>query len=243
MQATNSQNQSEILKKVIVALDYEDVQQAENLVETIGDRVQWYKLGPILFTRHGERILKHLQGLKKKIFVDLKFYDTPNVVAETLTQLADLGVDLASVHCLGGRTMLEAAGAACRSTQLELVGVTLLTSQGAPDSMNWGWPQDELQMVERLATLAMEARLTGAICSPREIEHLRRKTPPGFQLFVPGIRFAGQEVYRDDQRRIATPREAVELGANYIVIGRPITQAPDPNRVLDQLLDPTLETL
>src|SRR5262249_6152272 len=143
--------------KVVIALDYESPEQAYRLVDAIGDRIHCFKLGPVLFTRSGTELLAFLRKRGKKVFLDLKLYDTPRVVADTVKQFAEMGVQYATVHCLGGQTMLEAASASCRGSQLKLIGVTLMTSQGAPDSYNWGWPQSELGMVLRLAEVALDA--------------------------------------------------------------------------------------
>jgi orotidine-5'-phosphate decarboxylase len=219
----------------VVALDYDDPEKAYRLVDELGDRIQTYKLGPVLFTRSGTEILTFLRRKGKKVFLDLKLYDTPRVVSDTIRQLGDLGAQWASVHCLGGRTMLEAAAAGCRGSQLKIIGVTLLTSQGAPDSYNWGWPQSELGMVLRLTEVALEARLGGIMCSPNELEAVRPKTVPGFVLAAPGIRLAKEEVFMEDQKRVATPRQALEWGADMIIIGRPITLAREPRAVVDRL--------
>jgi orotidine-5'-phosphate decarboxylase len=223
------------LEKVVVALDYENAESALLLVEQLGSRIDRYKVGPMLFNAVGPDIIRELHGCKKKVFIDLKLHDTPNVVVKSIERFAGMGVEFASVHCLGGRTLLEAAGAACRGSRLQLLGVTLLTSQGAPDSYNWGWPDSELEMVQKLAGIAMEARLAGVVCSPNELKALRPRTVPGFLLVTPGIRLPGKEVFQDDQRRIASPSEAIEWGADLLVIGRPITEAPDAPHVVDNL--------
>jgi orotidine-5'-phosphate decarboxylase len=221
--------------KVIVALDYEDEIAAKQLVESLGDRVRRYKIGPQLFSRTGPEIIRFLHNHQKQVFLDLKLHDTPVVVARTIDQFASLGVAYATVHCLGGRTMLEAAGSACRGSRLQLIGVTLLTSQGAEDSYNWGWPDTVLDMVMRLSGLGMESRLAGVMCSPNELTVLRPKTVPGFLLVTPGIRLASQEVFQDDQRRVATANEALAWGADLLIVGRPITQAREPERALEKL--------
>lgn len=225
----------ETLEKVVVALDYENAQAAYHLVDQLGDRIERYKIGPQLFTCAGLEAIRFLHDRKKKVFIDLKLYDTPNVVAKTIERFASMGVEFATVHCLGGKTMLESAGSACRGSRMKLLGVTLLTSQGAPDSYNWGWPESESGMVQRLAGLGMECRLAGVLCSPHELQDLRKRSVPNFLLVAPGIRLADQDVFRDDQRRVATPNEALEWGADLLIIGRPIIEAREPKRVLDRL--------
>ncbi|MBY0369384.1 orotidine-5'-phosphate decarboxylase [bacterium] len=226
---------SKALEKVVVALDYDDPQSAYKIVEQLGDRIDRYKIGPQLFTHAGLDAIRFLQAHRKRVFLDLKLYDTPQVVARSIERFAGLGVEFATVHCLGGRTMLEAAGSACRGSTLRLLGVTLLTSQGAPDSYNWGWTETESGMVQRLAALGMESRLAGVLCSPQELEMLRPKTVPGFLLVTPGIRLPGKEVFQDDQRRTSSPVEAIDRGADLLIVGRPLTQSPEPHRVLDEL--------
>lgn len=221
--------------KLVVALDCDSPQAAFRLVEQLGDHITRYKVGPQLFSHTGPQIIRELHRLGKKVLLDLKLHDTPNVVAKSIELFAGLGVEYATVHCLGGRTMLETAGSACRGSRMQLLGVSLLTSQGAPDSYNWGWPESEQDMVLRLAGLAMESRLAGVLCSPHELWALRPKTVPGFLLVTPGIRLPGEEVFQDDQRRTASPKEALDWGADLLIIGRPITQAREPASVLERL--------
>jgi len=226
---------NELLDKVIVALDYEDPDKAYRLVDEIGDLVTWFKVGPVLFTRSGNEIIRFLHKKGKRIFLDLKLYDTPVVVGDTVRQFADMGVQFATVHCTGGRSMLEAASASCRGSQLKLLGVTLLTSHHAADTRitHHGDSGLVLKMVE----LALEARLAGILCSPHEIEEVLGKTLPGFLLVTPGIRLPGQEVFRDDQKRVASPREALDWGADFLIIGRPITQAREPRDTVLKLFE------
>ncbi len=221
--------------KVVVALDYEEEIQACRLVETLGPRISRYKVGPQLFSRSGAEIVKFLHSHGKKVFLDLKLHDTPIVVAKTVELFATLGVEFATVHCLGGKTMLEMAGCACRGSTLRLLGVTLLTRQGAEDSFDWGLPETEEEMVLRLAGLAMECRLSGVLCSPYELSVLRPKTVPSFLLVTPGIRLEGKEVFQDDLRQVATPNEALAWGADLLIVGRPLTQARDPLQTLETL--------
>lgn len=222
-------------EKVVVALDYEDENQAFRLVETLGAKIHRYKVGPQLFSRSGAEVVKFLHSHGKKVFLDLKLHDTPLVVAKTVELFATLGVEFATVHCLGGRTMLEMAGCACRGSTLRLLGVTLLTRHGADDSFDWGLPDTEEEMVLRLAGLGMESRLSGVLCSPYELSFLRPKTVPGFLLVTPGIRLEGKEVFQDELKQIATPKEALEWGADLLILGRPLTQARDPLQTLETL--------
>lgn len=221
----------------MVALDYDDPEKAIRLVDQIGDLIDGFKIGPMLFTQHGAEVVKYLHRKQKKIFIDLKLHDTPVVVGDTIRQIADMGADLATVHCLGGRRMLEAAGSACRGSQLKLIGITLLTSHEPADSKHLGWQFNDEQIVLRLLEVAVEARLAGVMCSPHEAEQVRTRCLPGFILVTPGIRLPGREVFLDDQQRVASPKEAVNWGADYLIIGRPITQAREPRDVVTHLFD------
>lgn len=222
-------------KKIVVALDQEDPKLAMRLVEELSDQIECFKLGPVLFTRSGPSLVDFLHRSKKKIFLDLKLYDTPRVVSDTVKQYGDLGVHYATVHTLGGKTMLEAASSSCRGYPLNLLGVTLMTSQNAPESR--GISQDsELSTVLRLADLAMECRLSGVLCSPHELSSLRARVMPTFSLVSAGIRITGEEVFHDDQKRTSTAREAVDAGADLLIVGRPLTQPPEPLNALRKLL-------
>lgn len=220
---------------VIVALDYENPEDAFRLVDELGHHIEWYKLGPTLFTQHGMEVLRFLHRKGKKVFVDLKLLDTPSVVHETLKQFVNLGVQFATVHCLGGRSMLEAAAASCRGSQLKLLGVTLLTSHRSSDSLELGWQDSTHEIVNRLVELAVHTRLSGILCSPHELKAVKALVPPGFVLVTPGIRLPAQEIYQDDQFRIATPKEAVEWGSDFLVLGRPFMQTRSPMTVVDAL--------
>jgi orotidine-5'-phosphate decarboxylase len=228
---------SDLYKKVIVALDYQQPEKAFRLVEEIGDLIDWFKIGSVLFTQSGNEILSFLHKKSKKIFLDLKLHDTPNVVANTVAQFADLGVEFATIHCLGGRQMLHSASLSCRNSQLKLLGVTLLTSQESSESKSLGWTEGESEtgIVLRLLDLALEARLAGIICSPHEIPRVRERALPGLLTITPGIRLPGEEVFQDDQKRVASPNEALTSGADYIVVGRPITLAREPRTVVERL--------
>lgn len=224
-------------EKVIVALDYSNVEDAKKLVQTLGDRISWYKVGPVLFTRSGREIISFLHDKGKRIFLDLKLHDIPNVVGATVREIAEMGVDYVTVHCLGGRKMLEAASQACRGLPMKLLGVTLLTSHEPEELAQFGMKGTADELVLRLLTAAAESRLGGIVCSPHEIQKVRPRVMPGFLLVTPGIRLPDKEVYQDDQRRVATPREALAWGADAIVMGRPITAAREPREVVEHLFD------
>jgi orotidine-5'-phosphate decarboxylase len=218
-----------------VALDHETAASAYHLVDTLGKSIEWYKIGPMLFTRAGTEVVRYLHEREKKIFVDLKLHDTPQVVANTVAQLAEMGVELTSLHCMGGKTMLTEAAKACRGSSLKLIGLTLLTSFDVEEAKRWGWSLDAEDSVKRMSEVAMETRLSGILCSPHEITAIREKIWQGAMIITPGIRIPGREVYQDDQKRFASPDKALKDGADFIVIGRPILQASDPLELVESL--------
>lgn len=224
-----------LYENVVVALDYTEVEKAYALVDQMGDRIQHFKIGPQLFLQNGPQIVNFLIQRKKKIFIDLKLHDTPHVVGETVSQIADMGADFTTVHCMGGRRMLERANQSCRGSHLKIIGLTLLTSHEPRDSQVMGWNENDEAIVLRLLSLALECRLAGIMCSPHEIKSVRKYSMPGFLLVTPGIRLYGKEVFRDDQTRVASPEEATRWGADLIVIGRPITEAREPRKVVEEL--------
>jgi orotidine-5'-phosphate decarboxylase len=226
---------TEDLKKVIVALDYSEPEKAFELVDELGDLIEWYKVGPLLFTQSGYQIIEFLHSRHKSIFLDLKLFDTPRVVRDTVKQFGDLGIRMASVHCMGGHHMLEAAAQGCRGSQLRLLGITFLTTQSVGDTSGLGLPSTETEIVGKLLDLALEHRLSGVLCSPRELPEVRPRLLPGTLLVSAGIRPQRREVYQEDQLRVATPKEAIDLGADFLVVGRPILQAREPRGVVETL--------
>lgn len=214
--------------RIIVALDFPDAKEALAAAGRLDPALCRVKVGKELYTAAGPALVEKLQRSGFGIFLDLKFHDIPNTVAGACAAAAGLGVWMIDVHALGGRAMLEAARSALsrRRSPPRLVAVTLLTSMGAGEMAEVGLAGSPQAAVEGLARLARACGLDGVVCSPQEASALRRQLGSGFWLVTPGIRPAGAA--GDDQKRAATPREAVASGADYLVIGRPITRAPDP---------------
>lgn len=215
--------------RVIVALDFPDAHAAQTFAERLSPAHCRLKVGMELFTAAGPKVVENLVSRGFDVFLDLKYHDIPTTVARACTQAASLGVWMLNVHVLGGKKMLLAAREAVDRLARRplLIGVTLLTSHGADDIADLGWERDGVaHHVERLAGLAEAAGLDGVVCSPQETAQLRRRFGKDFLLVTPGVRPAG--AVTDDQIRTRTPAAAVAEGSDYLVIGRPITRAPDP---------------
>ncbi|KPJ84251.1 MAG: hypothetical protein AMS19_01235 [Gemmatimonas sp. SG8_23] len=221
--------------RVIIPLDVPTQDEALALVERLGDRADFYKVGLELYTKAGPDVVRALVGRGKKVFLDLKLHDIPNTVARATAAAAELGVDLLTVHGAGGSSMLEAAVRA-REGDLKLLAVTILTSL-SPDEMRAVWGREIRSVREevgRLTQLARDAGIDGVVASALEAGWVRTHVGPNFLIVTPGIRPAGSS--RDDQNRVATPAEAVAAGSDYLVIGRPITRADDPRAALEAVL-------
>ncbi len=214
--------------RVIVALDFPDAKGALALAKRIDPKLCRVKVGKELYTAAGPSLVEKLQRSGFGVFLDLKFHDIPNTVAAACAAAAQLGVWMINLHALGGRAMMSAAREALAGAKARprLTAVTLLTSMGAAELSEVGLAGKPQEVVLRLAGLARECGLDGVVCSAQEAAALRSRFGREFCLVTPGIRPA--EAPRDDQNRVATPREAIAAGADYLVIGRPITRAPDP---------------
>lgn len=223
--------------RIVVALDFPDPAAATALAGRLDPASCRLKVGKELFTRGGPQLVERLQELGFEIFLDLKFHDIPHTVAQACRAAADLGVWMVNVHALGGRAMLEAAREAVDTAQVRplLIAVTVLTSHDAQSLREVGLSEAPEVLVGRLAGLAADCTLDGVVCSAREAPMLRTQRGDQFALVTPGIRPAGSD--RDDQKRILTPTEAVRAGSDYLVIGRPITKAPDPRAALLAIAD------
>jgi orotidine-5'-phosphate decarboxylase len=218
--------------RLIIALDYAQPQLALNLAAELDQTLCRLKVGKELFTRGGPQLVETLQQRGFDIFLDLKFHDIPNTVAKALAAAQDLGVWMVNVHALGGPRMLAAAREAITGPT-KLIAVTILTSMGPDELQAIGLPPDAEENVLRLAGLAKEAGLDGVVCSAQEALRLKQTFGKDFQLVTPGIRPAWSA--KGDQTRIMTPADALAAGSDYLVVGRPITQAPDPLAALQRI--------
>ena len=233
----------EARKRLIVALDVPDAASAARLVGQLEGNCCWFKVGMELFTAAGPAVLGPLVRRGHSVFLDLKFHDIPNTVAGAVRSAARLGVRMVNVHAAGGPAMLAAARAALAGVEdpPELLAVTMLTSMDQAQLKATGLDRSPSEQVELLARMSLEAGIRGFVCSAEEVATLRALTGPEGVLVIPGIRPAGSDIA--DQRRIATPAEALRLGASYLVVGRPITQAPDPAEAAEAILKEMAEAL
>ncbi len=217
---------------IILALDYPSANRALRLVDLLAGRVGFYKVGLELFAREGPAVVERLRKRDKQVFLDLKLHDIPRTVAGAVAAATELGARFLTLHTAGGARMMEAAAAAAED-RIQLLGVTMLTSLGtsAIAAGSDGVRMSLEEHVVHLAGKANAAGLDGVVASPLEAAALRRKFGDGFLLVTPGIRLSHQA--RHDQRRVATPRSAREAGADYLVIGRAVTDASDPSVALD----------
>ncbi|WP_020681630.1 orotidine-5'-phosphate decarboxylase [Marinobacterium rhizophilum] len=223
-------------KQVLVALDYPDQAQAIAMAQRLDPARCRLKVGKELFTRSGPAIVETLQNRGFDVFLDLKFHDIPNTTAKAVRAAAELGVWMVNVHASGGRRMMEAARNEIDSvagSNTLLIAVTVLTSMERQDLSEIGIDIEPLEHVKRLALLTERSGLDGVVCSAQEVKPLRALIGADFKLVTPGIRPADSDA--GDQRRIMTPGEAVRAGSDYLVIGRPITQAADPLAVLERI--------
>lgn len=222
--------------KIIVALDYETEREALNLVDQIDPSLCRLKVGKEMFTTLGTEFVKQLHQRNFQVFLDLKYHDIPNTVARAVRSAADLGVWMVDLHASGGLRMMETAKKILEPYGKDaplLIAVTVLTSMEDVDLLQIGINTSPMEQVIRLARLCQRAELDGVVCSPQEVAILREQCGADFKLVTPGIRPEGTDF--GDQKRVMTPLEAVQAGSDYLVIGRPITQAKDPVAVLKQI--------
>ncbi|HMC13706.1 MAG TPA: orotidine-5'-phosphate decarboxylase [Gallionellaceae bacterium] len=221
--------------KIIVAMDYADAKSALELAAQLQPALCRLKVGKELFTACGPQLVEQLMQRGFEVFLDLKFHDIPNTVAQACKAVAALGVWMVNVHALGGRRMMEAAQEALTNAAHppKLIAVTVLTSMGKEDLVDIGIEAKPADLVLRLAKLARECGLDGVVCSAQEAALLRREFGYEFCLVTPGIRPPQADM--DDQMRVMTPRAALENGSSYLVIGRPITRSANPLQALQEI--------
>jgi len=219
----------------IVALDVKSLGAALSLVERLDQAARYYKVGSELFTRAGPEIVSAIRARQCDVFLDLKFHDIPNTVASAVAAAADMGVAMTTVHASGGMAMLRSAVEAA-SPECRVVAVSVLTSLDATAvAASWGRSSrvDVQEEVLRLARLAVDAGVGGFVCSGHEAAAVRKELGEQLLLVVPGIRFS--EGASHDQARVVTPADAVRAGADYVVVGRAVTAAPDPVEAMKRL--------
>lgn len=221
-------------ERLIVALDVPRAEAARELVARLAGRVGLFKVGSQAFTAAGPELVREIVARGERVFLDLKFHDIPNTVAGSVASAARLGVSLATVHGLGGRAMLEAAAGALPAMGTKLLAITVLTSHDEAALREIGVGSGIPDSVRRLALLARDAGIDGVVASPHEVPLIREACGPGFLIVTPGIRPAGAAAF--DQARAATPAVALAAGADYLVVGRPITEAADPAAAADAIV-------
>ena len=226
---------------IIAALDVPTAEEALKLAQEIAPAVGAFKIGKELFTSAGPDIVKRVRAMGAAVFLDLKFHDIPNTVAQAVAAAVRLDVQMLTLHACGGSEMMRVAERSAQQTAQQLgrtaplvLGVTVLTSHDAGSLAEIGCEPNVGQQVERLAQLAAKAGLRGLVCSPLELVALRQFLPVAMQLVTPGIRTGAEKA--DDQKRTLTPRVAIQAGANWLVIGRPIYAAPNPRLAAEQIL-------
>ena len=235
-------------RKLIVALDIDNLSQARDLVKELKDSVGLFKIGHQLFTRSGPSAVAMVHEEGGKVFLDLKYYDIPHTVKNAVEAAVNLKVAMLNVHTLGGRAMMKAAAEAVRSkaraiivTPPILLGVTVLTSLSDADLAHVGINAPVAEEVMQLAALAYSSGLNGVVASPHEISPIRKVCPAEFLIVTPGVRLP--DAAGDDQKRVLTPRQAIEAGADYVVIGRPILHASDPKTAAQKIAGDMASTL
>ncbi|MFT5206989.1 MAG: orotidine-5'-phosphate decarboxylase [Candidatus Omnitrophota bacterium] len=224
-------------EKLIVALDVPSLRDAEVLVKQLAGIVPTFKVGKELFTAEGPEVVRMIHGYNAQVFLDLKYHDIPTTVARAVTAAAGLGVFMLNLHAMGGSKMMLAASEAISNLEHQpiLLGVTVLTSMGQSDLHELNISKAVDQQVATLALLAIESGLNGVVASGHEAEMIRDACGKDFVIVTPGVR--PKDANRHDQTRVLTPQEAINNGASYIVIGRPITQAPNPADAAQEIIN------
>jgi orotidine-5'-phosphate decarboxylase len=230
--------------KLLIALDLPSGGEALRLADTLRGSVGGFKIGNQLFTAEGPVIVRTLAAKGDRVFLDLKFHDIPNTVASAVAAATSLGAWMMNVHAAGGLKMMEAAAEAARRTAAadgrpspRVIAVTVLTSMNAQNLAQVGVGGTVVEHVSRLARLAQRAGLDGVVASPQETGVIRALCGESFDIVTPGIRGGAAAASKDDQERTMTAKQAIDAGASYIVVGRPVIAAPDPREAAERIAD------
>jgi orotidine-5'-phosphate decarboxylase len=225
---------TEAKDRIIVALDVSTKKAALDLVDQLVGEISFFKIGLQLYTAAGPEIVRSVLAEGAKVFLDLKLHDIPNTVARAVESASELNVEMLTIHLSGGEEMVRAAVAAGRNN-VSILGVTVLTSADEKTLHQIGVQSSVNEQVGRLAKIGAAAGVNGFVASPHEIATLRTEFGEKIKIVTPGVRPAGSEAA--DQKRVMTPREALDAGADYLVIGRPITANPDPRAAVARILE------
>ena len=226
-----------IVPKLFIAIDQNDINKAKELIQKLAPEMCGIKVGKELFTACGPEIIQWIQEKGFKVFLDLKYHDIPNTVEKACFVASKMGVSILNVHALGGIDMMLAAkeGVDKSNNNPYLIAVTLLTSMDSNGLKDIGFTSTVNKQILNLAKIASQAKMDGIVCSAKDIINIKSELPESFLYVTPGIRLSSST--KDDQKRISTPSEAVKMGSNILVIGRPITQAKNPEAVLNNIMN------
>jgi orotidine-5'-phosphate decarboxylase len=219
--------------KIILAVDRPDLASAMELLDGLAGELVWAKIGLQLFTAEGPKIVREVLDRGFRVFLDLKFHDIPNTAKEAVASARELGVSMTTLHLCGGPEMIRAAMS--EAGDMLVLGVTVLTSMDEPSLRATGVQSSPAEQVLALAGMGAAAGIRGVVASPQEISLLRKAHGPDLKIVTPGVRPSGSDV--GDQKRVATPLSAIRDGADYLVVGRPISGAPDPRAAFLQIAD------
>ena len=226
-----------VVPKLFIAIDQNDINKAKELIQKLAPEMCGIKVGKELITACGPEIIQWIQEKGFKVFLDLKYHDIPNTVEKACFVASKMGVSILNVHALGGIDMMLAAkeGVDKSNNNPYLIAVTLLTSMDSNGLKDIGFTSTVNKQILNLAKIASQAKMDGIVCSAKDIINIKSELPESFLYVTPGIRLSSST--KDDQKRISTPLEAVKMGSNILVIGRPITQAKNPEAVLNEIMN------
>ena len=225
-----------VVPKLFIAIDQNDISKAKELIQKLAPEMCGIKVGKELFTACGPEIIQWIQEKGFKVFLDLKYHDIPNTVEKACFVASKMGVSILNVHALGGIDMMLAAkeGVDKSNNNPYLIAVTLLTSMDSNGLKDIGFTSTVNKQILNLAKIASQAKMDGIVCSAKDIINIKSELPESFLYVTPGIRLSSG---KDDQKRVTSPIDAVKMGSNILVIGRPITQAKNPEAVLNEIMN------